>query len=166
MTLKNLLKSNNHYGYLINKSSSKSFAYLYGIRNNRCIINLNYTIVSLKRSLLLIKNFIKQDKIILIVCNDFRLNYLNRFIKNKNIISSKWEEGFLTKQKTNKISLIILFNLKNNDIILKESKICKIPIISIIDTNKNPGNITYPVLTNENNLKSLFLLIFFFKKIL
>ena len=168
----NLFKSNNHVGYPLKESNPKSFKYLHGIRSKQCIINLEHTVESLKRSFLLINYLLSNKKTILIICNDFKIDFMKKEIlksiintpleKQIIIIPDKWINGYFTNfYNKKKISLIISF-VNNSDILIKESTISNIPLMSFTDTNKNPDNITYPILSNNSSIKSLFFLITLF----
>lgn len=176
----NLFKSKNHLGHLIKNSNSKSFKYLYGTRFGQSIINLEYTTLSIKRCFLIINKILLKRKNILIVINDFKIDFLrqnllseiqnNKYKKQIKILSNSWVDGFFTKKNSfyekNDISLIISFCNKNNDFLIKESIISNIPLISFTDTNKNPDLITYPIISNNNNIKSLFFFFFLLKNFL
>jgi len=86
-------------------------------------------------------------------------------------ICTKWEGGTLTnlfksKNLIKDISLIISFNNIENNLIIKESKIHKIPLIAIISTDINPNLIDYPIIINNTNLISIRFLVFLLKKYL
>ena len=174
---KNLLNSNSHFGNNIKDSNSKSFNYVYGKRNNQLILDLDFTAHSLKRSFLMISKLLKRKKKILIVCNDLKTQFLKKELINSSIekqvefITQRWSGGFITNplllgNRLKNISLVISFNDTEDDLVIKEATKKKIPLISVSNVNIDPNLINYPILMNHNNIKSIFFLIFLFKKYL
>jgi len=174
---KNLLNSNSHFGYNIKDSNPKSFNYVYGKRNNQLILDLDFTAHSLKRSFLMISKLLKRKKKILIVCNDLKTQFLKKELINSSIekqvefITQRWSGGFITNplllgNRLKNISLVISFNDTEDDLVIKEATKKKIPLISVSNVNIDPNLINYPILMNHNNIKSIFFLIFLFKKYL
>lgn len=51
--------------------------------------------------------------------------------------------------------VILVFDIPNNMVALKEAKIANIPIIGICDTNCNPDLVTYPIPANDDAYKSV-----------
>lgn len=180
--LKQLLKSYGHLGHSLKDSHPKSFNYLIGFRSKQSIINLEYTVQSLQRSFLLIEKIllktVKNKKLkILIICNDSKTDFIEKefkdhpFRKRMKFVCKKWVGGTLTnslksKNLTENVSLILSFNNIENNLIIKEAKINKIPLIAIINTDMNPGLIDYPIVVNNDNLISIKFLVFLFKKYL
>lgn len=174
--LNSLFKSKNFYGESLNETNKQVLPFIYGIRHKYAIINLKHTISFLKRSLNLIQSCLKKNKNILIVGDALDINFLlNRKIlkKNKNIILCKneWVNGYLTNDfistsfQKKKINLIIYLksDIKENYILTEMSHL-KAPVIGLVNTNTNIENINYPILSNTNNLKSLFFLIYLIRK--
>lgn len=177
--LTRLLKSNSHYGAPLKNSHPNSLNYVYGIRSKQTIFNLEYTIQSLKRSLLLVEKVLqKNNKLkILVVCNDlktklFKEELTDNFLQNRiEFIDNKWSGGFITNpillgKRLKNIGLIISFNEVKDNLLIKEAIKANIPLISVADTTINSNLIDYPIMINNNNIKSTFFLIFLFKKYL
>lgn len=171
---KNLLNSNSHFGVELKDLNSKSLNYVYGKRNNQVILDLNYTIHSLKRSFTLVYKLLKNKKKILIICNDLKTQFLKKELTNSTIekqiifINKKWSGGSITNSlllgnSLKNVSLIISFNDTKDELLIKEALKTKIPLISVSNVNINSNLINYPILINHNNIKSLFFLVFLFK---
>jgi ribosomal protein S2 len=76
--------------------------------------------------------------------------------------------GFLTnpilsKRILNKVVLVISFDNIQDNLLIKEINNCKIPFISLINTNINPDLINYPIIINNNHIKSVGFVIQLFK---
>lgn len=176
MIFKKLLIAKNYKGPLMGEIIPHNKFYLYGFRDNRGIINLEYTLQNLKRALKLtlkIMNKIKYNpKLkILIFINDLPLKAMGSiFKKNTNtlIVTEKWIPGTLTKNYFNRknIPLVLVFSKTNNASIAKECQNLKIPSIFFSNLDFDFNSTNYPIPTNTKNIKSLYLLLSLFKKIL
>jgi ribosomal protein S2 len=172
-----LLKSKNFYGKTLNKTNKNILPFIYGKRFNYNIINLKYVSYFLKRSLKLIEKTLKENKKILIIGNSSDIKFLvnKNFTKNnKNIIffNQNWIYGLITNHsmnfylKKNNIQLILIIKNSINENFLKRELLnLKVPVISFMDTNQNLEGINYPILTNLKNIKSVYNLMFFFRKL-
>ena len=69
--------------------------------------------------------------------------------------------SFLRK---NEINLIFIYKI-SNIYFTKELSELKTPIISFIDTSHTLNNIDYPLIININNIKSLYTLLYIFRKL-
>ena len=171
-----LFKSKSFYGGTFKSINKNIYPYIYGIRNNQIIINLQYINIFIKRIFKLIKLNLKKKKKILIISNSTDSNFLikpKNFNNNSSIIffNQKWTNGNITNKKINffikkhKINLIIIY--KNSTTFLnKELFSLKIPIISLININHNIDKINYPIVTNIKNIKSLYSFIYIFKNLI
>lgn len=180
LILNNLLKSKGHLGCSSKETHSESFDYLIGLRKNQSIINLDVTVQSLMRVLKLVKIVFmmpsKKPKNIVVVANDLKTQYLKKNVFKKktlsilnkkkihfHFINNKWVGGLLTNPRLskhlNKAILVISFNDIKDNILINEVSSCRKPLISFINTNTNPNLIEYPVIYNNNNLKSTFFII-------
>ena len=77
---------------------------------------------------------------------------IKRKTKNKRI--STYLQGF--PGGFGKPDLIILLNVNNNGLLVREANASHIPIIGILDTNSNPVGITYPIGGNDDSVQSHF----------
>ena len=173
--LKNLFKSNAHYGYTIQLTNVNAFPYVLGTREKNCIINLEHTINNLKRCFLLIQLLFRQNKQILFVCNTNKYKFLQTALfpilgnKNVKLLTTKWLPGYLTKlnnEDIQKMGLMVLLNIDSNQISLKEGYLKSVPIMAFLNTNQNPVKVSYPVMINTINLQSLFFVIYSLRQIL
>ena len=181
MINKNRMKKKNQQNLLLNslfKTNKNILPFLYGIRHQYSIINLKYTSIYLKRVFKLMQRTLKKNKKILIIgnSNDIKFLFNENFTKsNKNILfyNKEWINGFVTNNdqihsffKKNQIHLIFIIktsiHIKYLD---KELSTLNIPIVSLVNTNQNIEKISYPILTNTRNIKSLYILMYLIRQL-
>lgn len=170
-----LFKSKSFYGGFVNKIDKDILPFIYGKRNDILIINLKYTNIFIKKIFNLIKfTFFKQKKV-LIISNSNDTDFLldDNYTKNNKLIiyfNKKWINGNITNKsidslmKNNEINLIFIYKI-SNIYFNKELFSLKTPIISLIDPSQKLTNINYPLIVNLNNIKSLYSLLYIFRKI-
>lgn len=180
-----LFKSKNMYGESLKNTNKEIFPFLYGSRYNKTIINLKTISFILKRVFKLIQLIIKKNEKILIIGNSNEMKFLftTAFIKkNSNIIffNKEWINGLITNKirnttlykiihyliQKNEIKLIVIIKSSINETFLnQEISTLKIPIISLINTNQTLKNINYPLVTNSQNIQSIYILMYLLRKI-
>lgn len=172
--LKNLIQTNIHLGKDIKVTHPNNIKYLFGIRSDQTILNLQYTIHSIKRALLVIKKTLKLRETptkkhkILIICNDLQTKIFSHEFKKLSskivILNSNWVGGLFTNEKIlrsqyNDVRLIVAFNPIRDNLLIKAVKIAQIPLISVINTDTDSSLINYPILINTTNIKAIVFLI-------
>ena len=180
-----LFKSKNIYGESLKDTNKDILPFIYGIRHNYTIINLKNISFFLKRIFKLIKFTINKEEKILIIGNSDDIKFLinKKFIKNnQNIVffNKDWVNGLVTNKITNnpinekinyllnkeEIKLVLIIKSSINEKFLnKELSTLKIPTISFINTSQSLKDINYPIITNSKNIKSLYTLMYLFRKI-
>lgn len=180
-----LFKSKNIYGESLKSTKKDAIPFIYGIRHNYTIIDIKNVSFYLKRILKVLKSLLNKKEKILVIGNADNIQFLvtKRFFKkNENILlfNEEWVNGFITnkinKNNTNKninlllnnneIKLILIIKSSIDEKFLnKELSILNIPIISFVDTSKNLKEIDYPIVSNSKNIKSLYTLMYLFRKI-
>ena len=179
--LQGFLQAKSHYGASIKVTKPHNRKYLYGIRSKQTILNLQYTIHSLKRAFLLIGKILQtppkyyrapQSKI-LIICNNQQTQFLGHQLVHPRIqvLQETWIGGFLTnpillKDKLKNVELIIALNIIRDDLLINAAKKSNIPLIAVTNTNFASQTIDYPIFINTKNAKSIFFFLFLFKKYL
>lgn len=182
-----LIKSNIIYGETIKKTKPETLPFIYGTRHNHTIIDINYTILSIIKLFKLLKELKPLKKKILMIGNSKDIKFMlnNNFTKdNSSIIFLKksWKHGLITNQsvknknrdkileeslKKDEISLVIILKSSLYEpILLNELKNIKAPIIAITNTNSKLKNIQYPILSSSNNIKTLYALLYIFRKLI
>ena len=180
-----LFKSKNMYGESLNLTKKDNFPFLYGLRDDRTIINLKLVSFFLKRIFKLLKLLQQKNEKILIIGNSEEIKFLftPAFMKkNSNLIIFKedWINGLITNKikktsfmkvihylfKENEIKLILIIKSSIKDIFLnQELATLKIPIISFVNTNQQSNTLTYPIITNSQNIQSIYTLLYLLRKI-
>ena len=180
-----LFKSKNIYGESLKNSNKDIMPFIYGIRHNYTIINLKNVSFYLKRIFKLLEYILIKKKKILLIGNSDNIQFLvnKKFIKNnKNIIffNEEWVNGLITNQITDTIInkkinylikkehiklIIIIKSSINENFLNKELSILNVPIISFINTNQSLKKISYPIVSNSKNIRSLYTLMYLLRKI-
>jgi len=167
--LKNLILAQNHLGFPIQKTVSNSLNYLYNKRLDHTIINLNQTIKSLQRVFLFIKRQYMRTKLkynsILFIFEIPKIDiyFLSFFSDSFLYETQKKHKGFITNSNYENLpELIIILNSKVNNTLINEAALANIPVISLLDTNADPNLVTFPILTNKQNVKSIFFILYLF----
>lgn len=166
-----LLETKVHMGHNKSTWNSKLAPYILSEYKNFHIFDLEQTIPLLKKALNVISTLYKRGKNVLVIGNnDVNKAYTLELVKNKNVfgVSTKWTGGSLTNFnkkhfKYTKIdndkspSLVILLNIKGNEIAIKEALQSKIPVIAIVDTDTDPKGIQYIIPGNDDSPQSQYL---------
>ena len=180
-----LFKSQNMYGESLMYKNKEILPFIYGSRHDRTIINLKDVSLNLKRIFKLIKYITQKKEKILIIGNSDEIKFLftTAFIKkNTNIIffNQEWINGLITNRimnttfnkvinyliKENEIKLILIIKSSTEGKFLnQEIYTLKIPTISLINTSQTLKNINYPIVTNSNNIQSIYTLMYLLRKI-
>ena len=181
-----LFKGNCHYGHSLQSTNPINYFNIQGTRLNQSIIDLGITTQNILRSFLFLKKILKKNKFatrrgiskIVLICNSNQIKHLKifndceKFGSYLHIVNSLWKSQYfsnvfnLKKKKKTKILAVVLLSTNGWGDIVKEAAKHKIPVISLIDTNQNSSIIDYPVMSNTSNLKSLYIVINLFKKLL
>lgn len=117
LVMESLIKSGVHYGNLINKWNPKMAPYIFGIRNSLHIIDLEQTVISLKRVKHLVQD-IKLDggSLLFLGTNEVSSNCVRYFGKRYHhfYLHKKWFGGLLTNWKHFHNYLLNLNTLEND----------------------------------------------------
>lgn len=176
-TFDQLINSNIYLGYIRKIGHESMFPYLLGTRFNNDIINLNYTVLNLRKSC----NFMYK-----VLCNYgylWLIDYMNNIdnislrkelerLRDDNtrvyIFLQKWYPGivsnFLQLFKSVKVNWqdvlfpnSFFFMTQHNMLqAVKEPFISKMPFLGVNDSNSNCKKITYFIPGNEKSKMSLF----------
>ncbi len=177
--LNSLFKAKNFYGAPIEFFNKELSHFLYGKRHDFFIINLKYTVFYLKRVFKLIQKTIKKRKKILIIANSEDMKflaegkhpYINQLYPHFIFFNKEWVSGMFTNRlyplgiNKKQIQMVVIFkgSIEQKDLI-RELSSFKVPIISFMNTDEKLKSIQYPILTNKENIKSLYFLIYLIKK--
>nr|YP_007890519.1 ribosomal protein S2 [Andalucia godoyi]AGH24013.1 ribosomal protein S2 [Andalucia godoyi] len=99
ITIQKLMDVGAHYGSLVSKWNPKMSPYLYGQRNQFCVIDLEKTLASLKRSMHVLREIQKTNGRVLFVGTDEMSSQCVRYYARQtgqSYLHQSWPAGFLT----------------------------------------------------------------------
>lgn len=99
LTIENLIGAGVHYGNLVNKWNPKMAPYIYGVRNSVHIIDLEQTVIGLKRVSQLIEAIKSNNGKVLFVGTDSVSSNCARYYGrkyNQHYLHKKWFGGLMT----------------------------------------------------------------------
>jgi|SouAtlMetagenome_1021521.scaffolds.fasta_scaffold00152_24 small subunit ribosomal protein S2 len=177
LTLQQLFNTGIHLGHRTSYWNAKMAPYIFGIRNDLHIINIEKSLYLIRRGMQLILQVLEQKGTILIVGNsESNQHFIHTLGEKYEIpyVSGKWVGGILSNWENNsskgkiqdKIlhftkglrfmnktpSLVILLNSHNNWDAISEINKLNIPILGIVDTDSNLTNIAYPIPGNDDSV--------------
>ena len=174
--LNKLVQTKNQYGCSLVKTKSTNRSYLYGSRFKQTILNLEQTVINLRKVFSLVKSLLNspssksENTKILLVCNKVQFRIFNRIIgknvlwRERFLLRTEWTKGFLVKN-TN-IALVFLIAWEDmGSIVVNEASKQKLPLICLTNTDKNIEPMQYPVFCNDKNIESIFFISLLLTKI-
>ncbi|XP_022085277.1 28S ribosomal protein S2, mitochondrial-like [Acanthaster planci] len=162
--LQELFDARVHLGHkdgLINPHMKK---YIYGIRQNQCIIDLDQTVVLLKEALNFTAHIAHREGIILFINRmpqfSFQMEELAQEC-GEYAHTRPWQGGCFTNAPiqygpgTRLPDLLIFFHTLTNTftehLAVTDAAKMNIPTVGVVDTNCNPNLITYPIPGNDDS---------------
>lgn len=180
LTMSSLLSANLHLGHSTSLWNPKTSPFIFGIRYGINIINLDYTLIYLRRACKAIKEISYNGGIILFINTRGGL-FSNSAIKaakrcNQYQLTTRWLPGTITNSqqtlghlmpkdehdvisKVFKPDLLVLLNPLENEIALEEARYGNIPTIGVIDTDFDPNKVTWPIPANDDSVRGIELLV-------
>ncbi|CAG8459419.1 5689_t:CDS:2 [Racocetra fulgida] len=179
LTLASLLSAGLHIGHSKSLWNPKTSPFIFGIRHGISIINLDHTLIYLRRACKVTREISYRGGIILFIntrgggfalatinaakrCNQFQLT--TRWLPG-TITNSQQILGHLMPKEPNEIlpkvfkpDLIILLNPLENTIVLEEAKHGNVPTIGIIDTDFDPQKVSWPIPANDDSVRGVELI--------
>ncbi|CAB4427586.1 unnamed protein product [Rhizophagus irregularis] len=179
LTMSSLLSANLHLGHSTSLWNPKTSPFIFGIRYGINIINLDYTLIYLRRACKVMKEISYNGGIILFINTRGGL-FSRSVIKaakrcNQYQLTTRWLPGTITNSqqtlghlipknendvisKTFKPDLLVLLNPLENEIALEEARYGNIPTIGIVDTDFDPSKVTWPIPANDDSVRGIELL--------
>lgn len=152
-----LISKKGYLGHKANTINFNLYNYISCIINNIAIIDIEKSIILLKRSLSFLSDISNNQTNFLFIS---KIAY-STLVSNIKYITYKYSPGIFTNN--NNISdIIIITNEEKKMSITKESSLVNIPTISILDTNNSIDNIEYPIISNNdsNDILNMYNLLF------
>lgn len=187
-TLKQLISLNAHIGNLSNLIHHNAGQYIVGRYGNVILLNLNLSLLYLRRSINLIDQIILSEGKFLLVSSDLSFRNLlktrMRSVSNYSY-SLGWVGGLLTNFKEirhffiqkNRYKLtnsskfsnleylsrvpVTIFSLgiKMNPWVQQEALCLNIPFVSLVDSDVNPVGIAYAIPGNDESINFIYFLV-------
>ncbi|RCI03854.1 37S ribosomal protein, mitochondrial [Rhizopus stolonifer] len=177
LSIAKLMAAGLHLGHSTSLWEPATLPFIFGTREGISIINLEHTLVYLRRACNVAREVSLRGGSILFVGT--RPGFQDLTIEAaRNCdgfhVSSKWIPGTLTNRhqvlgrhappdpedpgrppKTYKPDLIILLNPLEHKIAISEAQLNNIPIIAITDTDYDPRLVTYPIPANDDSIRGV-----------
>lgn len=184
ITLHQLLENGVHLGHNKSKWNSEMSSYILGIRHNTHIIDLEKTVVSLRKVTSLVSKISSSGGSILFVCTIPDFSHIIEHTAKRcgqPYINRRWIGGLLTnfteinkklhhlkgcshkfiystqgiRSMTNLPDALFIVGVNNCTTALHEASLLNIPCIGVVDTNTRVQNITYPIPGNDDSILSV-----------
>ncbi|CAO3597755.1 unnamed protein product [Absidia cylindrospora] len=180
LSIAKLLAAGLHLGHSTSLWEPATLPFIFGTREGISIINLEHTLVHLRRACNVAREVALRGGSILFVGT--RPGFQTLTIEAARTcdgyhVSGKWIPGTLTNAhqvlgrhaspdpedpgrppKTYQPDLMILLNPLENKIAIAEAQLGKIPIIAITDTDYDPRLVTYPIPANDDSIRGVELI--------
>ncbi|KAI8331321.1 ribosomal protein S2, flavodoxin-like domain-containing protein [Chlamydoabsidia padenii] len=180
LSINKLLAAGLHLGHSTSLWEPATLPFIFGTREGISIINLEHTLVYLRRACNVAREITLRGGSILFVgtrpgFQDLTIDAARQC--EGYHVSSKWIPGTLTNAhqvlgrhaspdpehpgrppKTYKPDLIILLNPLENKIAISEAQLNKIPVVAITDTDYDPRLVTYPIPANDDSIRGVELI--------
>ncbi|CDH51684.1 mitochondrial 37s ribosomal protein mrp4 [Lichtheimia corymbifera JMRC:FSU:9682] len=180
LSIGRLLAAGLHLGHSTALWEPATLPFIFGTRQGISIINLEHTLVYLRRACNVAREVAYRGGSILFVgtrpgFQDLTIDAARRC--EGYHVSSKWIPGTLTNAqqvlgrhappdpenpgripKTFKPDLIVLLNPLENRIAISEAQLNMIPVIAITDTDYDPRLVTYPIPANDDSIRGVELI--------
>jgi small subunit ribosomal protein S2 len=162
VTMQDLLDARVHFGHKQGMWNREMKPYLYGLRNGIHIINLNTTLLNLRRALNITGHIAYQYGVILFVNErpQFEALTMQSALKCKEYFATNWKPGIISNSfkllKTLRVPDLMLFlSVPRSKTAVKESLTCGIPSVGVVDSDCNPNTILYPIPGNDDSPHSV-----------
>lgn len=177
LSIGRLLAAGLHLGHSTSLWEPATLPFIFGTREDISIVNLEHTLVYLRRACNVAREVAYRGGNILFVgtrpgFQDLTVDAARRC--EGYHVSGKWIPGTLTNAQqvlgrhatpdpndpgrapaTYKPDLIILLNPLENRIAIQEAQLNMIPVIAITDTDYDPRRVTYPIPANDDSIRGV-----------
>lgn len=158
-SVRQLFEARVHLGHKTGVWDPRTKPYLFGSRAGIHIIDLDKTLVHLRRALSVAGHVAYRNGIILFVNERSQFERLTQKAARdcgEYFVTQRWTGGTLTNSQmllgTLRLpDLIIFFSVPPSKTAIKEAAMSNIPSIGVIDSDCNPNLITYPIPGNDDS---------------
>ncbi len=162
-----LFKNSVHVGHKSRELHPNMQNFVKGVKNDIHVIDLEQTLIALRRAVNVTREIAFKAGIILFVGTgpqlyDFTTQVSDRCHQYR--VVGKWLGGTLTNAKTTlgteafMPDLVVFLNPEVNEVAVRETLQMSLPTIGICDTNVDPLWFTYPVPANDDSFRSVSLI--------
>ncbi|EDO30794.1 predicted protein, partial [Nematostella vectensis] len=161
VSLRDLFVAGVHYGHHEGCWNPLMKPYLYGTREHFHIIDLNQTIKHFRLALdVLCHTVYRGGKVLFISCKPQFEELTQSLARDSGeyFVTQRWRGGTFTNSymvlETRNLPDLVVFlhvpSLGRNALAVKETAMCNIPSIGIVDSDCNPNLIMYPIPGNDD----------------
>lgn len=157
VTIKDLFEARVHFGHKRGMWNKRIKPYLYGVRNDIHIFNLNTTLANLQRALNVVGHIAYQYGVILFVNErtQFEALTMQTALQCKEYYVTSWKPGILTNSfkllHTMRVpDLVVFLSMPRSKTAVKEANTHGIPSVGVVDSDCNPNFILYPIPGNDD----------------
>jgi small subunit ribosomal protein S2 len=168
LTIRHLMNAGLHLGHSSQAWHQNMLPYVYGRRADIHIINLEHTLVHLRRAISVTREIARRGGIVLFVGSRPFLQdvtYEAAIRSHQFYVNERWMVGTIansattlgrgkTGAKAMSPDLVIVLDMPNNKQCIEEATTSLIPIIAISDTDCDPQSVTYPIPANDDSIGS------------
>src|SRR5580693_2930278 len=175
VSLRQLLEAGVHFGHHTRRWNPRMAPYLYGVRNQVHIIDLQQTVPLLDRALRAIRDTTAAGgRVLLVGTKRAAAEYVAESARRcgQYYVNHRWLGGTLTNWKTITGSIKrlrrikemgglpdILFIIDTNKekLAVEEANKLHIPVVAVLDSNSDPTGVTYPIPGNDDAIRAITL---------
>lgn len=184
VSLEKMLACGVHLGHSVALWNRKTQPFLYGEYGGIHIIDLNQTLAHLKRAAAAVRGVAQNGGLVLFLgLKEGQMRAVREAARRCNgyFVIHKWTPGTITNALENpkprlevdmadiptkrqlsadegalniKPDLIVMLNPLESQVAVKEANQARIPTVGIVDTNCDPGIVTYPIPANDDSVRS------------
>lgn len=181
LTIAKMLAAGLHLGSSVNLWNPRTQPFIFGERAGIHIFNLEITIAYLRRACSFTREVAANGGIIVFLTSkrEFASAVIDAaFNSNSYYVYDRWIPGTITnrenvlkpdyvydktkkryKTKYYKPDLLIIANYADNKTAVAEATKMNVPTIAIIDSDQNPGGVTYPIPGNDDSVRGIELVL-------
>ncbi|KAK4528265.1 hypothetical protein GAYE_SCF54G6202 [Galdieria yellowstonensis] len=169
-TIEQLMQCRVHLGHVTEKFNPKMGQYILGERNGIHIINLEYTWTHLRRALRVIREMVAVDGFLLwLPPKRSELAAVAAKVAEQAdafMLDSRWIPGTLTnplgsgqakKFRYRLPDMLFCLDCRFHSVALREAQMTGVPSVGIVDTDCDPGVVTYPIPGNDESALAISL---------
>src|SRR3989304_2514076 len=159
--LQKMIDAGVHLGHRKSKGHPKMKPYLFGVRQNVQIINVEKTLAKMQEAAAFLKEVAGRNGTILFVSTKMPAKpFTKEFAQRLSIpyVSERWLGGTLTNFPViskRRPTALIMVDIEEHSTALREAIRMGVPTVAITDTNTDPTLVNFPIPANDKSGKSV-----------